>query len=49
MWDYYNGLVRVHDFFDCCKPGKVGGKKINLDPFNFREREGSFGKGKRNN
>jgi hypothetical protein len=23
MWDYYNGLVRVHDFFDCCKPGKV--------------------------
>ncbi|RPA92805.1 hypothetical protein L873DRAFT_129082 [Choiromyces venosus 120613-1] len=23
MWDYYNGLVRVHDFFDCCKPGKT--------------------------
>lgn len=23
MWDYHNGLVRVHDYFDCCKPGKV--------------------------
>ncbi|KAA8914530.1 hypothetical protein FN846DRAFT_1006888 [Sphaerosporella brunnea] len=23
MWDYYTGLVRVHDFFDCCKPGKT--------------------------
>ncbi|KAI5802603.1 hypothetical protein FPQ18DRAFT_407808 [Pyronema domesticum] len=23
MWDYFNGLVRVHDFFDCCKPGKT--------------------------
>lgn len=23
LWDYYNGLVRVHDLFTCCKPGKV--------------------------
>jgi hypothetical protein len=23
LWDYYNGLVRVHDLFSCCKPGKA--------------------------
>ncbi|KAF8537574.1 hypothetical protein BDD12DRAFT_911365 [Trichophaea hybrida] len=23
MWDYYNGLTRIHDLFECCKPGKT--------------------------
>ncbi|KAI5848885.1 hypothetical protein BZA05DRAFT_475205 [Tricharina praecox] len=23
MWDYSTGFVRVHDFFNCCKPGKT--------------------------
>jgi len=42
MWDYYNGLVRVHDFFDCCKPGKVGGKNKTWIYLAFAREKGAL-------